>query len=329
MDALMKSLLIRCLSVGAISLAALSAHAQTQPGGWPTKPIRFIVPFAPGGGADISARVIATHMTGSLGQSVFVENKPGAGGVIGTDMVAKSPGDGYTILLGTIGPMAINPHLYKKLPYSVDRDFMPISLAGNALNVLVVNPQVPARTVAEFITYAKTNPVAFGSSGNGATDHLAGELFNTLTGTKMTHVAYKGGTPAMLDLMGGHVQAVFSTVSTAAGAIKGGQIRPLAMTGSKRYAAMPELPTIAEAGVPAFVVNNWYGVLAPAGTPPEVVARLNKALVAALQAPEVQAKMNESGIEPAWNTPSVFSTYIHAESDKWKKIVADSGATAD
>jgi len=317
----------RLLVAGALAVASLATHAQAP--AWPAKSIRFVVPFAPGGGADISARVIATHMTTSLGQSVFVDNKPGAGGVIGTDAVAKAAPDGYTILLGTIGPMAINPHLYKKLPYNVERDFMPITLAGNALNVLVVNPQVPAKTVAEFIGYAKANPVAFGSSGNGATDHLAGELFNALTGTRMTHVAYKGGTPAMLDLMSGHVQAVFSTVSTAAGAIKGGKIRPLAMTGSKRYAAMPELPTIAEAGVPAFVVNNWYGVLAPAGTPPEVVARLNRALVTALQAPEVQAKMNESGIEPVWDTPSHFGAYIHAESDKWKKIVADSGATAD
>jgi tripartite-type tricarboxylate transporter receptor subunit TctC len=325
----MTSSFSRLVAAGTLAILALSAPAQGQPASWPTKAIRFVVPFAPGGGADISARVIATHMSTSLGQSVFVENKPGAGGVIGTDMVAKAPADGYTLLLGTIGPMAINPHLYKKLPYDVARDFMPISLAGNALNVLVVHPQVPARTLSEFIGYARTHPVAFGSSGNGATDHLAGELFNTLTGTKMTHVAYKGGTPAMLDLMGGHVQAVFSTVSTAAGAIRGGQIRALAMTGSKRYAAMPELPTMAEAGVPAFVVNNWYGVLAPAGTPPEIVARLNQALIAALQAPEVQAKMNESGIEPAWDTPSQFATYIHAESGKWKKIVADSGATAD
>lgn len=324
----MKTSLKRLFVAGSLALLSSVVAAQSA---YPNKQIRFVVPFAPGGGADISARVIATHMSASMGQTVIVDNKPGAGGVIGTDFVAKSPADGYTIVLGTIGPMAINPHLFKKLPYDVTRDFAPISLAGNALNVLVVNPSLPVKTVPELVAYVKNkdNQVAFGSSGNGATDHLAGELFNTLTGAKMTHVPYKGGTPAMLDLMSGHVQVVFATVSTAAGAIKGGKIRPLAMTGSKRYSEMPELPTISESGLPGFVVNNWYGVLAPAGTPPDVLARLNKELVAALKAPEVAAKMIESGIEPVSDTPAEFASYIKSESDKWAKIVRDSGATAE
>ncbi|CAN5672668.1 tripartite tricarboxylate transporter substrate binding protein [soil metagenome] len=324
----MKTSLKRLFVAGSLALLSSVVAAQSA---YPNKQIRFVVPFAPGGGADISARVIATHMSASMGQTVIVDNKPGAGGVIGTDFVAKSPADGYTIALGTIGPMAINPHLFKKLPYDVTRDFAPISLAGNALNVLVVNPSLPVKTVPELVAYVKNkdNQVAFGSSGNGATDHLAGELFNTLTGAKMTHVPYKGGTPAMLDLMSGHVQVVFATVSTAAGAIKGGKIRPLAMTGSKRYSEMPELPTISESGLPGFVVNNWYGVLAPAGTPPDVLARLNKELVAALKAPEVAAKMIESGIEPVSDTPAEFASYIKSESDKWAKIVRDSGATAE
>ncbi len=321
-----RRLLLRTAALAAVlPLATITAHADA----WPARSIRLVVPFAPGGGADISARLIATHMSAALGQSVVVDNKPGAGGVIGTDLVAKAPADGYTILLGTIGPMAINPHLYKKLPYVVERDFIPVSQAGNALNVLVVHPQVPVKNVTEFVAYAKANPVSFGSSGVGATDHLAGELFNTLTGSRMTHVAYKGGTPAMMDLMAGHVQAVFSTVSTAAGAIKADKVRPLAMTGDKRYMAMPELPTIAEAGVPAFEVNNWYGIVAPAGTPADVVARLNKEIVAALKAPEVQAKLGEAGIEPVSSSSTEFASYIRSESAKWQKIVRDSGATAD
>lgn len=318
----LSQLFLACFAVAAVCGQAL---ADT----YPSKPIRFIVPFAPGGGADISARVIAMKMGTSLGQTVVVENRPGAGGIIGTDMVAKAPPDGYTILLGTIGPIAINPHLYKKLSYDVERDFAPISLVGNALNVLVVNPAVPASSVSEFIAYAKTHPTAFGSSGNGATDHLAGELFNSLTGTKMLHVAYKGGVPAMTDLMAGQVQAVFSTVSTASGAIKAGKVRPLAMTGSARFSGMPDMPTIAEAGVPAFEVNNWYGVLVPKGTSPDIVRTLNTELVRALQTTEVKAKLLESGIEPAWDTPAEFSTYIKAETRKWAKVVADSGATVE
>ena len=307
------------------AFAAVSGQAIADT--YPSKPIRFIVPFAPGGGADISARIIAMKMGVSLGQTVVVENRPGAGGIIGTDLVAKAPPDGYTILLGTIGPIAINPHLYKKLSYDVDRDFTPISLVGNALNVLVVNPSVPATNMTEFISYAKTHPVAFGSSGNGATDHLAGELFNSLTGTKMLHVAYKGGVPAMTDLMAGQVQAVFSTVSTAAGAIKAGKVRPLAMTGSARFSGMPETPTISESGLPAFEVNNWYGVLVPKGTPPAIINTLNTELVRALQTTDVKAKLLESGIEPTWDTPTEFSAYIRSETKKWAKVVADSGAT--
>ncbi|NYE25492.1 Bug family tripartite tricarboxylate transporter substrate binding protein [Pigmentiphaga litoralis] len=314
------------LASALLILSAMSGAAVAQDA-YPSKPIRFIVPFAPGGGADISARVIAMKMGAAMGQTVVVENRPGAGGVIGTDMVAKAPADGYTILLGTIGPIAINPSLYKKLSYNVDRDFTPISLVGNALNVLVVNPTLPVKTVPELISYAKTHPVAFGSSGNGATDHLAGEMFNSLTGLSMLHVAYKGGVPAMTDLMANQVQLVFSTVSTAAGAIKAGKVMPIAMTGSTRFKGMPDIPTIKEAGVPAFEVNNWYGVLVPRDTPAPIVARLNTELVAALKTPEVTAKLLESGIEPAWTTPNEFGSYIKSETTKWARVVADSGAT--
>jgi tripartite-type tricarboxylate transporter receptor subunit TctC len=235
------------------------------------------------------------------------------------------------MLLGTIGPMAISPNLYKTLSYDVERDFAPISRVGNAMNVLVVNPSVPATNVTEFISYVKSHPnkVAFGSSGNGATDHLAGELFNSLTGTKMLHVAYKGGAPAMNDLMAGQVQVVFSTVSTAAGAIKAGKVRALAMTGSKRFSGMPDLPTISESGVAGFEVNNWYGVFVPKGTPPDIINTLNTELVRALQTSEVKNQLFASGIVTAWDTPAEFSAYIKSETKKWAKIVADSGASID
>ncbi len=312
-------------------IALATATSYTLADTFPSKPIRFIVPFSAGGGADISARIIAMKVGAALGQTVLVENRAGAGGIIGTNLVAKAPPDGYTILLGTIGPIAINPNLYKKLPYDVERDFAPVSRVGNAMNVLVVNPSIPATSVTEFISYAKSHPnqVAFGSSGNGATDHLAGELFNSLTGTKMLHVAYKGGAPAMNDLMAGQVQVVFSTVSTAAGAIKAGKVRPLAMTGSTRFSGMPKMPTISESGVASFEVNNWYGVLVPKGTPPDIINTLNTELVRALQTPEVKNQLLASGIETSWDTPAEFSAYIKSETKKWAKVVADSGATID
>jgi tripartite-type tricarboxylate transporter receptor subunit TctC len=315
--------------IGFIALATAASCSMADT--FPSKPIRFIVPYAPGGGADISARIIAIKMGAALGQTVLVENRAGAGGVIGTNVVAKAQPDGYTMLLGTIGPMAISPNLYKTLSYDVERDFAPISRVGNAMNVLVVNPSVPATNVTEFISYVKSHPnkVAFGSSGNGATDHLAGELFNSLTGTKMLHVAYKGGAPAMNDLMAGQVQVVFSTVSTAAGAIKAGKVRALAMTGSKRFSGMPDLPTISESGVAGFEVNNWYGVFVPKGTPPDIINTLNTELVRALQTSEVKNQLFASGIVTAWDTPAEFSAYIKSETKKWAKIVADSGASID
>ena len=242
--------------VVAVSLAGVGTMAAAQ--SWPVKPIRWISPFAPGGGADITLRIIAQKLGPALNQQVLVDNRGGAGGNIGVDLAAKSPPDGYTLVLGTIGPIAINVSLYKKLPFDPVKDLLPITQAANALNVLVVHPSLPAKTVKEVITIAKARPgeLSFGSSGPGATDHLAGELFKTLTGVNMVHVPYKGGAPAMLDLMAGQVQTVFSTVSTAIGAIKGGKVRAIAMTGDKRFELMPELPTIAEAGVPGFEVRN-------------------------------------------------------------------------
>ena len=302
-------------------LSAPGVHAQT----WPTKPIRFISPFAPGGGADITSRVIAQKLHDALGQPVLVDNRGGAGGMIGVDLGAKASPDGYTLVLGTIGPIAINPSLYAKMPYDPIKDLVPVTLAADALNVLVVHPALPVKNVKELIALGKARPneLNFGSSGPGATDHLAGELFNMLTGTKMVHVPYKGGAPAMLDLMSGNVQIIFSTVSTAIGQIKGGKIRALGMTGTKRFLLMPELPTIAEAGVPQFAVNNWYGVFVPAGTPKEIIARLNTEIVKVLNLPDAKQRLLESGIEATPSTPEQFATYILAETRKWAKVVKD------
>ena len=315
--------------VVAVSLAGVGTMAAAQ--SWPVKPIRWISPFAPGGGADITSRIIAQKLGPALNQQVLVDNRGGAGGNIGVDLAAKSPPDGYTLVLGTIGPIAINVSLYKKLPFDPVKDLLPITQAANALNVLVVHPSLPAKTVKEVITIAKARPgeLSFGSSGPGATDHLAGELFKTLTGVNMVHVPYKGGAPAMLDLMAGQVQTVFSTVSTAIGAIKGGKVRAIAMTGDKRFELMPELPTIAEAGVPGFEVRNWYGVFVPAGTSREIVMRLNGELTKILQMPDVKAKLLESGIEALLGSPEQFAAYIQSETKRWAKVVKDSGARAE
>ena len=315
--------------VVAVSLAGVGTMAAAQ--SWPVKPIRWISPFAPGGGADITSRIIAQKLGPALNQQVLVDNRGGAGGNIGVDLAAKSPPDGYTLVLGTIGPIAINVSLYKKLPFDPVKDLLPITQAANALNVLVVHPSLPAKTVKEVITIAKARPgeLSFGSSGPGATDHLAGELFKTLTGVNMVHVPYKGGAPAMLDLMAGQVQTVFSTVSTAIGAIKGGKVRAIAMTGDKRFELMPELPTIAEAGVPGFEVRNWYGLFVPAGTSREIVMRLNGELTKILQMPDVKAKLLESGIEALHGSPEQFAAYIQSETKRWAKVVKDSGARAE
>jgi tripartite-type tricarboxylate transporter receptor subunit TctC len=275
--------------------------------------------------------VIAQKLGPALNQQILVDNRGGAGGNIGVDLAAKSPPDGYTVVLGTIGPIAINVSLYKKLPFDPVKDLAPVTQAANALNVLVIHPSLPAKSVKDLIALAKARPgeMSFGSSGAGATDHLAGELFKTLTNTNMVHVPYKGGAPAMLDLMAGQVQIVFSTVSTAIGAIKGGKVRALAMTGDKRFELMPELPTIEQAGVPGFQVRNWYGVFVPAATSKDIVARLNSELVKILQMPDVRAKLIESGIETAWSTPEQFATYIQSETRRWAKVVKDSGARAE
>ncbi|MDR5781260.1 tripartite tricarboxylate transporter substrate binding protein [Caballeronia sp. LZ065] len=319
---------VQWLSVALMAMSmSLAAHAED----WPARPLRLVVPFAPGGGADICARIIAQKLGAALGQSVVVENRAGAGGIVGTGLAARAKNDGYTLVLATVGPFSVSPHLYKKLPYDPQKDFTPVTLVANALNVLVVNPSLPVHTVPELVAYAQANPnkLAFGSSGYGQTDQLSGELFKSMTGIKVTHVPYAGGAPAMVDLMSGQVQFIFATVSTAIGPIQAGKIRPVAMTGDTRFKLLPQVPTVKQSGVAGFVVNNWYGIAAPAGTPAPVIDRLNGEIRKVLAQSDVQATLLQQGIEVTTDSPSEFASYIKSEDAKWGKVVADAGVHMD
>jgi tripartite-type tricarboxylate transporter receptor subunit TctC len=298
---------------------------------WPSRPLRLVIPFSPGGGADIAGRVVAQEISDALKQPVLVENRAGAGGTIAPDNVAKSPADGYSMVLGHLGGIAIAPHLYKNLPFDPIKDLTPVTLVVNGLSVLVVTPSLPVKTVKELIAHAKANPnqLSFSSAGSGTDTHLAGELFKSMTGTTMVHVPYKGGAPAILDLIAGRVQLSFSSVATAVSHIQSGKLRPIAMTGGKRFEGLANLPTIAEAGVPGYEINNWYGIFVPAGTAPEIIQRLNVETIKALKKPEIRSRLIGAGLEPMWSTPAEFSAYVRAETAKWGKIVRDSGATVD
>jgi tripartite-type tricarboxylate transporter receptor subunit TctC len=317
----MKKITSMMLAGIALAIVSVSAFAQS----WPMRPIRLIVPFTPGGGVDLTGRVLAPKLSEALGQSVIVENRGGAGGLIGVDLGAKASPDGYTVVIGTIGNIAIAPHLQSKMPYDPQKDLVPISQLANALNVMVINPSVKATTVNEFIALAKKegSNISYGSSGSGATDHLAGEVFNTLAGLKMTHIPYKGGAPAMIDLVGGQVQVIFATVSTAISSIQGGKVRALGMTGNQRYESLPEVPTIAEAGLAGFDVNGWYGLYAPAGTPKDIITRLNAEVVKILAMPDVKARLLDAGIIATSSSPEAFAAYTQAETKRWAKVVKD------
>ncbi len=308
-------------------LAAASAQSQT----WPSRPIRFIVPFPPGAATDLLTRTIAPKLGDGLGQQVVVDNRLGAGGMIGVELAAKSPRDGYTLVLATVGPIAINPSLYAKMPFDPVKDLAPVTLAANIFNVLIVHPALPAQSVKALIALARARPgeLNYGSSGTGAADHLAAELFQVMTKTKMVHVPYKGGPLAMMDLISGNLQLMFATVPTAIGLVKGGKVRAMAIINSKRFPLMPELPTVEEAGIPGFAVNNWCGVFATGGTPAEVVARLNAELVKALALPDVKKRLLENGLDAASNTPDQFAAYIRAETTKWAAVVKDANVKMD
>jgi len=315
----------------AATLAALTPQAAVAADAYPAKAIRFVVAFPPGGGTDIIARVIAQKLVGRFAQQVVVDNRPGAGGNIGTDIVAKSAPDGYTMLMGSAGPLAINASLFSKMPFDPIRDLAPVTLAASTPNVLVVHPSLPAATVRELIALAKARPgeINFASSGHGTPAHLAGELFNSMAGVKLIHVPYKGAAPALADLLGGQVQIMFSTMPPALPHVKDAKLRALAVTSLKRSPAAPDLPTMDEAALPGFEAITWHGVVVPAGTSAAIIARLNREIVAILHLPEVVERLSGQGAESLGSTPEEFAAYIRSESVKWAKVVRESGAKAE
>ncbi len=313
----------------ALVTACMASVAFAQ--SYPNHAIRLVVPFPAGGTTDILARAAAQKLTETLGQSVVVDNRPGAGGNIGAELVAKAAPDGYTLLMGTVGTHAINPSLYTKMPYDHIKDFVPVVLVAGVPNVLVVNPSLPINSVADLIKLAKAKPgtINFASSGSGTSIHLSGELFKTMAGVDMTHVPYKGSAPALQDLMGGQVQIMFDNLPSSLALIKAGKLRAIAVTSLKRAPALPDVPTIAESGLPGFEASSWFGILAPAGTPAPIVAKINAEVNKWLQSPDAKEQLLAQGAEAAGGSPEQFVAHIRAETDKWAKVVKASGAKVD
>ena len=325
----MKSI-IRALLAAAIALLALNASAQGA-ATYPTKPIKIVVPFPPGGATDILARAIGAELQKAFGQTVLIENKAGAGGNPGADMVAKSPPDGYTLVMATVGTHGINMSLYSKMPYDAVKDFEPITLVAGVPNLLVVHPSVAAKNVAELTALAKAQPgkLNVASSGNGTSIHMAAELYKLMAGVDILHVPYKGSSFALTDLLGGQVQLMFDNMPSALPHVKAGKLRALAVTSPKRSSALPDIPTMDEEGLKGFDATSWFGLLAPAGTPKDIIAKLNAAAVKALATPEMRERLASQGAEAVGNTPEQFAAFIKAEIEKWAKIVKASGARVD
>lgn len=313
----------------------LSLAAQAQ-GSWPTRGLRIVVPFAPGGTTDILARAVAPELARALGQPVVVENRAGAGGNLGAEVVAKAPADGYTLLMGTVGTHGINKSLYSKLPYDPQKDFAPITLVAGVPNVMVMNAEnakaLGIQSVPDFIRYARANPgkLNMASSGSGTSIHLAGELFKSMTGTFMTHIPYTGSSPALLGLVSGQVDVMFDNLPSALPLVKAGKLKAFAVTSAQRSGATPELPTVEEAAqLKGFEASSWFGLLAPAGTPAEVVLRVQQETSKALNAPAIKEKLLGQGAIPSGNTPAEFARLIDAEIRKWAVVVKNSGAKVD
>ena len=309
----------------ALTLAAGLAHAQD----YPSKPIRMIVPYPPGGGTDVVARIVNEKLSPELGQAIVIDNKGGAGGSVGTEIASKAPPDGYTILL-TLSSHTINPKLFPKLGYDVERDFIPISLAASIPQILVANPSVPASNMQELVALLKANPGKFNyaSVGIGSPGHIAGELFKLKTGVQMTHVPYKGGGPAVTDTIGGQVQLLFVSMPAALSFVKAGRLKPLAVASAKRSASAPDVPTIAEGGLDV-VVESWYGMLVPGKTPAPIVARLNAAMVKVLAMPDVKEKLFAQGAEAVSNSPAEFEAIIRDELGKWEYVIREAKITPE
>jgi len=306
----------------ALSLVALDAAAQN----YPTKPIRFVVPFAPGGGTDIVARLIAQRLNEGLGEPVVVDNRGGAGSTLGTDIVCKAPPDGYTLLLGNIS-LAFNAWLYKTLPYNAVRDLAPVSMVAVQPNIVVIHPSIAAKSIREFTDYARANPgkLSYASAGSGSGTHLAGEMLKDRLKIDMLHVPYKGTGPAITDLIGGQVQVMISTFASALPHVKSGRLRALGVTSAKRSPATPDVPTLIEAGVPDYDYSTWYALFMPARTPPAIIAKVNQVTRAALATEDLKQKFDAQGVEPWTNTPAELGAYVRAETAKWGKVVRAAG----
>jgi tripartite-type tricarboxylate transporter receptor subunit TctC len=322
----------RLLAACAVLVTAVLAFAfPAQADTFPSRTVKLVVPFPPGGPLDATGRAIAQKLTEAWGQSVIVENKPGAGGNIGAGYVAKSAPDGYTVVMGALSTHAVNPSLYPKMPFDAQRDFAPITLVAITPNVLVVNPSLPVHSVKELIAYAKANPgkLSFGSGSIGSAGHLAGELFKVDAGVDMVHVPYKGAAPAMQGLLAGDTQLMFDNLASAMSQVKAGKLRALAVTTAERSKLVSDLPTMAEAGVPGFDISTWYGLLAPAGTPPDLIAKWNADVTKILSAPEMREGLATQGAEAAPDSPADFAKFIASELVKYAKIVKASGAKVD
>ena len=319
-------------AIAAVVLAFLAGapacvHAQT----YPNRPVRFLMPHPVGAGMDFVSRTVAQKLTEIWGQQVIVDSRPGAGGIIGLQIAARASPDGYTLVPSSIGPLAVNMTLHAKLPYDTLKDFDPITTLISALNILVVNPAVPAKSVKELIALAKSRPgqLKYASSANGNTDHLAGELFKTMTGVNMVHIPYKGGGPAAVAIMSGEVDAIFAVYQNIAPQIKAGRLRVLAVATAKRWPTLPEVPTVAEMGIPGFEVVNWYGLMAPAKTPKAIINTVNKEVLRILEMPDVVDVLAINGMVPLPSTPEQFGAYLRSEIKKWGKVVKDSNIRVD
>ena len=312
-----------------VALAGVPAVAQAQ--AYPSKPIRLIVTFAAGGGTDLAARAVAPKLAEALGQPVVVENRAGANGAVGAEATAKSPADGYTLMVGAAGTLAVAPHLNAKLPFDPFKDFAPVSLLATSAFVVSVNPSVKAQSIRELVALAKASPgsLTFGSSGTGGAPQLAGELFKSQAGVNLLHVPYKGLGPAITDLLGGQIQVVFADVGLVTAHLKAGRLRGLAITSGSRSSMLPDLPTVSESGVPGYVAGTWYGVFAPAGTPGAIVARLSEEVRRVLALPEVRAALVAQGVEAAGNSPEQYAVFLREEHAKWGRVIAEAGIRAE
>ena len=309
-------------AVGSVIATGATAQPAASDARYPTKPIRFVVPFAPGGGTDIVARLLAQRLNEGLGQPVVVDNRGGAGSTLGTDIVCKAPPDGYTLLLGNIS-LAFNAWLYKSLPYNAVRDLAPVSMVAVQPNIVVIHPSIPAKSIKEFTEYARANPgkLSYASAGSGSGTHLAGEMLKDRLRIDMLHVPYKGTGPAITDLIGGQVQVMISTFASALPHVRSGRLRALGVTSAKRSPATPEVPTLMESGVPDYDYSTWYALFMPAGTAPATIAKVNQVTRNALAAEDMKQKFDAQGVEPWTNTPTELGAYVRAETEKWGKVV--------